>query len=323
MYKDIVRYEKEILENYALVRRIDFRQDVDMEKSGRFVLNSKEGHLKFLFREKEQINIEDYKTVFGGLEEAKSGIKPILGLNEEFGDMSYVSASLQIDKLLDNSSADIIYLSFNHHADAFFYFRLCSKYFGEAIEKVIRKEIGCNAKQFDDSRNKSVDFIFRDKALSINKRTASKLDAGSSARLPFKDNSAELIINRKKKYALVNGENVRLPFLNHLEDNQICINIISFAKKELNLDEAANIESFLFGTEEGYIYLNPIELHKGKVQISMIYSGNPAVEYYSGKADQWVRVMGNQTINISENLQLRIGARMGEQIYRLFVCESK
>lgn len=322
MYNDIERLEKEILENHNLVRRIDFRHDVDMKKSDRFVLNLNQGYLKFLFGEKEHITGQDYKIVFGGLEETESGIKPVLSLNEEFGDMSYVSTSLQIAKALDNISADIIFLSFSHRADADFYIRLCSKYFDETIARVIRKELNYNAKQFDDSRNKSVDFIFRDKTLSIYKRTASKLDANGSARLSLKDNSVDLIINRKKKCALVNGQLIRIPILDYMEDNQIYINIISFAKKELNLSKAATIESFLFGTEEGYIYLNPIELHKDGVQISMIYGGRPTVEYHSEKLDQWIRIMENQTINISKNLRLRIKAKMGERIYRLFVCES-
>lgn len=318
-YNDII---DKIFQKYNLIKEIDFNNDIEVEKSGKFIIDNEGGYLEFLFQKKEEITINDYTTIFGKMETHGEDVKMIPVLNDKFEDLSQKSVSLVLEKIFMQTEMDVIYIKFNKTKDSYFYFRPSNFAFYNAMHKLKSGNKNKNLYHSYIKDCKTIECIFKDDSVTIAKRVGLELDSNTAIRLPLSDNTIEFTINKRTGYVRAGNKKANIPFLSIIREEKMCIGLLSFVQDDVNLNETACIKSILYGTEYGYIYINTFEIQSKVVELIMISSGNPVIQYYVNESNQWVNITKNLDIHINGNTQLRIKMATGDKVYKIFIVEK-
>ncbi len=313
----------DIYEQFNFVKTINFSEDIDTENSCYYQVDKDMGSLEILISEVNKICLDDYIKVFGELILDNSGVIVKPTVNQEFGDISYVSASLFVDKYINTNKNSMIVFNFERQNGSFLLFRLCNKHFQQIMQRIISGKAEYGKAAFSDKVSQTLDLIFSDSGLTIIPRIGIELQQDSSILMPLQSNIVEMSINIKHNYLIINGKKFRVPLLSAIDDDYTGINIISFIKQAQLNGEIATIRELSCGRAEGFVRLKDISLEGRTAQVLAIYKGNPELQYYDFKDNCWQIIKQNQTIDVEKALRLRIRMGVEDQVLKVIIVEPK
>lgn len=310
-----------IFRQYRLIMKMDFNSDIDMVRSSGFEVNNETQSLKFLMDKSDYVFKNGYRKIFGGINEIDSKYNLIHSVNEEFEDASLASCSVFNNKCFDRDKESMIFIKFKRLPKSYFYFRLCNANIYRVMRKILDDKSPYNKDAFSDNSNVSLDFIFSDDGLKVDKRVGSLLQHDYVLVVLEDFTEVELLVDLRHYLVLVNGRKYRLPKLSPMYDSELYINIMSLIDEGLIGKETACIYELSYGKSEGYIYFKDIFLDGKTAKVFAVYNGNPEFQYFSDKEKNWVKILKDQSLEIDKILRLRIKMDTEDCVHQIMIME--
>lgn len=324
--RQIESYCKEIHEKYNVIKEIDFHNDIDVEKSDRYVVDGESEHLEFLFKEVEKIEFEDYKLYrFGKFELTQKGIHLIPMIDREIDD-SIKRSQVFIKKPILVNRTPLVYVSFNTNKDAILCVRIGNQFFYDTCRASVEGKIPWNSELKQSNEFQRIEAYFSSSDVFIQQQAGlKKVYIERDVHSSFNSTSVNCVFNTQKGYLSIEGKEEKL-YHKGIFQNQKCYMSISCnsIKPELQYISKpdAYIKEVIFAKEDGFIYLKPIKnLMDKKVQVMMLSSKEVIAQYYDQHQDRWVDVSCNETLQVEEMLRLRIYMNFADRIYNIFIVE--
>jgi hypothetical protein len=326
MKHEIESYCKELYEKYNVVKEIDFNEDIDVEKSDRYVIDEESGSLEFLFKEVEKIEFEDYKLYrFGEFELTQKGIHLIPMIDIEIDD-SIKRSQVFIKKPILVNRTPLVYVSFNTNKDAILCVRIVNQFFYDTCRASVEGKIPWNSELKQSNEFQRTEAYFSSSDVFIQQQAGlKKVYIERDVHSSFNSTSGNCVFNTQKGYLAIKEKKEKLYHKGIFQEQKCYMSISCNSIKPESHDISqpdAYIEEVIFAKEDGFIYLKPLKnLMNKKVQIMMLCSEEVIGQYYNQYQDRWIDVSCNETLQVKEMLRLRIYMNFANRIYNIFILE--
>lgn len=319
--RQLQSYCKEVYEKYNVVKEIDFNEDIDVEKSGVYFFDDEEKILRFMFQKKGEISSKDFFTTLGKKEETIQGVKLIPTENKDYCKSEWINCFL-IEKKFNKAENDIFYFEFNIHEKGSFIIRFSNEYYGSKIIDAYNKKTNAgNLKS--ESKSKVVDYYFVNNRLASMEWSGLGLYYEEYLEYKYDTKFIRFVVNNKEKYILLGDEKLKTKGLDYINDEHISIIIAGSSIYGEDIDYAALIKSFDYGSSQGYLYLKPFKLDEKKVKVLILGNRDIKVQQYLKLDSKWVNVNKEIEFAQQEEIRLRVDMNSGDIIYKIIIIEDK
>ncbi|MBZ4645379.1 MAG: hypothetical protein JG777_868 [Clostridia bacterium] len=327
--RDIELIKQKILMNYKVIKQVNFDNDIDLEKSGSFIIHPVENYLEFLYQPVEKISINECISVLGEIEINNEGVifKPTV--NPKSLQYSYPrkEAICLVRIPINPNEVDIIDISFTCNMTSYFYMMLVNRFGFETMLKVIEgKASHRDVVRSQGSRATQIQCINNE--MSVYYMIGEDVTENIVS-VPVISNSIEYMFNINKTYItykLANKnfmQNINLHRKLPIDSNSY---YIYFGVDNYNINSPTTKEACLhkvvYGQEHGYIYLRPINICSKMIQVIMLYCGNSVVQFFCPDKKQWLEVKDKEIIkNSTGSVSFRVYMHSRDKIYEFAIIE--
>lgn len=315
MLKSIKVIKDELLKEHTILKEIDFNNDINIEKSDDFYVNTKRGYLEFLMGSRENIGFSDFTVLLGG---AKPKEKGILLMPEK---CDHVNLSYERCMLLLNRSISAKQLKYMHtkvkvpeHMKFIIIFG--NKYYFDIISRM--HEYGSDIWNIVNSDDvKAISYYIENNRISKTITENKKKTFIEVSETTSIDRQFDLLFT--ESHVKSNGTLVSTNDYDFFEDGRYYICVVCDLAENKENRECAYVSGMSFGSEEGYIFIKPISINKSTVTVSAIYSGNPTIQYHMKSEDKWINILDKNEIRIEGKLVMRLRMKSGDRIHSLML----
>ncbi|WP_094548907.1 hypothetical protein [Petroclostridium xylanilyticum] len=312
---DIEAWGKNMLNKYHLLRELDFTKDIDMERSGIYFVHSEKKYLEFVCKVKEQILFNDYISIIGRTHEQEKDVVIIpSNSNLQIFEDSIKRAITLIRKPIKLNEVDIVLISFmvsDFQHD--FHIRLCNQDYYNWMCKLKEKTMLYNP----DISSRCIAYCFNNKVLSVKSLAGSQISRNNYILLPINDKNIYQILNLKKGFFKANLQS------SYVYYNELIQKEDQYLYFSCNRNAKMTINKLIYGNENGYIYLKPLNYDNEKIHILMECSGRPTLEFFCEVSRQWKIIEDNRLLKLNHQVQLRISMHNGDKIYKMFILKDR
>ena len=322
--EDISKLKKEMLRIHTIVYELSLKNDIDTEKSPRNNLKHTDDYCEFVFEEGIEIPFNDMEVIFGQLKEKEDHFEGKLQ------EQSFHKNEDKFEKIFSailplNDEYDIVNVNLKGQKGQQFQMSVYDNYMHQ-IKKDIKTGIFENGEDTE---------LYQERNMSLEgERACFKLESPNVVSIFMRDIFADYMIfqyacletisfylDYKLKKISINNQKWRDVYdfeFDKLSHFEICgileNNTISFE------NDTFDIYKIGYAKNEGYIYLNPIELQKGNYKLFVYYSGKVEVEYF--KWNESFKVLPEKfRFTEKEVLNLRVKMNSGNKLYGLFIVK--
>lgn len=287
--KEINRIVSNLKERELIVREVNFKEDIDIDKSYQARYDIKNSYLEFLYSFCMVGNEINKSLVLGNCTEKEGEISLIPTLNKEYKDQEK-RASLIFNSSI-GSFVDIVAVKFllsNEFVN--FYYMLCNNSFYDYITDKSDQKI---MKYPED--NYQLVSHFNHKSFVVKERKGSEyVDSTPVFNSINKGENNTFILDLRKRMVKANNKKWRnYSISENLQKYYLYLAAVGEGKVTINELE--------FGNEKGYIYLKPFEVEASSIKMNIIYKGEVQIEYFN-KEGKWEIIHLNETISLTSRL---------------------
>jgi hypothetical protein len=309
---NVHKIRDKIVQENKIIKRIDFEKDINKEKSGKYYLNSNNGVLEFVCDVSSTINKDNYIIVFGNAEFYEKGIRLVPTKNDIFED-DIERAGVLVKKPVQFKQTGIILINFevDDYSNGYS-ITLCDQLYYNLLHKIKKEKIK-HIPPYDSIRIMST---FINQRFDLRKYIGIKYDEKDFISLPIKEKDLTYLIDLQEGYVKINFITQKIFYKCLMMQQDVYPFFLCNHKGRMF------IKDIIYGTKEGYIYFNPIKVQFEQLQIMMLYSGSPVIEYFCDKQNKWLKINDQEFIKVSDKLNLRSKMTTEDKIFDLFITKK-
>lgn len=320
LYKKVNAIKEKLMNDYNVLREIEFSRDIDMDESDKFYLNSEKGYLEFLMKVNERIRYENLNVLLGESINTEKGIE-MLPTPASHVNLSYNRCMLLINRIFDLKRFNCIYMNFDKSIGSKLQIIIGNKNYFNIINEI--NKYGRNVWEKVNSIDvKATSYHVDDDKFYITKLDRLKKNTVGLTEVPNIREQANLLIN-SRKYAKLNNVTTIYSLTNNFEDGHYCISLVCDIMEDSKSEGKTYINNLLLGDEEGFIYIKPLSLPTNSAEVFTICSGSPIVQYFSQEQNKWIDIVRSINIKDTRELAMRIKMKTGERIYSILLLKRK
>lgn len=312
---------KEQLDNYDLLRKIDFDKEIDNHKSDNFTINNEKGCLEFISGIALRIEQEDFEVLLGKTEKSEIGFTLIPTFSSNIG-IPYKRAMMVVNRKLDFLQIDNVLSDLRMAGGLHLILIFGNKNYLDAIRKV--GVLGAEAWSRINGENVSrLSYSYHKNTLTIAGYKGYDNFLHETHEVKSLSDSIQILIS-KNDYLRFCGKPVYNKADYLFGNDEIYMSVICDIREDSHDEDGnANIKDVVFGNREGHVYLKPISISGNNTRVFMSYSGEPVMQYYSSNEDKWVDIIDSSIVNINNEFIGRLKMKTGDRIYNIMLMQEK
>jgi|GEM_PF-7098982 len=309
----------DICSENKVVKQIDFLNDIDVASSDKYCIDNASNGLRFLYAETRKFKHEDYSCITGSSVITNAGVELVPTLNA-MTDNRVKRSHISENKGFRLEQEDFIYLKAIAEWDTNFFISIDNMYTRQLFERLQKKEIFLAGLEYDNPMRKTYTYQI---GSSFVIRRYEQLNETDRKDIPIRrEKNVELGINLAKGYLIIDGQKRLMPKVDFDTKEKLFASVIF----NLGINEKEKrkmlVSAMGLGKETGFIYFKPYRIEEKFIQVFMIYSGTPKVQYLNSSKKQWIDITEESRIRVADLSLIRLAMNNWDCIHNLLITEE-
>lgn len=333
LLNNMEQYYERILNDRTLIKEINFKNDIDEEKTknNKYHIDSDKGFLEFSYQAVYSITEDDMLVIAENVKETeKSGLLPKrYSINypnrNNYPELDKTFSHYLIKKTISIDLVDFICIDYKK-GNPYFYVLLCDSNHTKLLKNIHSNKTLLDKENISLENANGCILNLWWHGCRINTYVHNRQNLDENNTISQERKIRERIIDLKNGDITTWYGNCKKKKENdkRLIQRKDFNMLVSFKSHQVEWAKSMKfINDIVLGTREGYVYLKPVEVASKSVEIAILYSGNVTVQCFNNKIGKWNDVYNLRNIKVNENIHIRFKMNCGSRIFGVLIMESE